>query len=163
MLIGVVHSSHKAEAGEFPSFNLSDMRTASHAKARPGFSLIFPINAQGVVCRRGTFIVPFITALVSADTGVDYYALAVQRKLVTEYIAMTMARLIIGPKRATVKNQAASRSRVPNHRIPRFLQNAHFRASDCRYLDRSEEHTSELQSRFDLVCRRLLENKNKYT
>src|SRR5699024_11921051 len=27
-------------------------------------------------------------------------------------------------------------------------------------LPRSEEHTSELQSRFDLVCRLLLENKN---
>src|SRR5699024_9131147 len=27
--------------------------------------------------------------------------------------------------------------------------------------ERSEEHTSELQSRFDLVCRLLLENKNK--
>src|SRR5699024_12517757 len=29
--------------------------------------------------------------------------------------------------------------------------------------DRSEEHTSELQSRFDLVCRLLLEKKNKKT
>src|SRR5699024_12801403 len=28
-------------------------------------------------------------------------------------------------------------------------------------LQRSEEHTSELQSRFDLVCRLLLEKKNK--
>src|SRR5207249_7622403 len=28
---------------------------------------------------------------------------------------------------------------------------------------RSEEHTSELQSRFDLVCRLLLEKKNKNT
>src|SRR5699024_11994079 len=27
--------------------------------------------------------------------------------------------------------------------------------------DRSEEHTSELQSRFDLVCRLLLEKKNR--
>src|SRR5699024_11995908 len=27
-------------------------------------------------------------------------------------------------------------------------------------MDRSEEHTSELQSRFDLVCRLLLEKKN---
>src|SRR5699024_12215478 len=27
--------------------------------------------------------------------------------------------------------------------------------------DRSEEHTSELQSRFEIVCRLLLENKNK--
>src|SRR5438067_4292889 len=32
-------------------------------------------------------------------------------------------------------------------------------ASGCRA--RSEEHTSELQSRFDLVCRLLLEKKNK--
>src|SRR5699024_5642176 len=29
--------------------------------------------------------------------------------------------------------------------------------------ERSEEHTSELQSRFDLVCRLLLENKNQNT
>src|SRR5699024_11258836 len=29
------------------------------------------------------------------------------------------------------------------------------------FLPRSEEHTSELQSRFDLVCRLLLEKKNK--
>src|SRR5207249_5485295 len=28
--------------------------------------------------------------------------------------------------------------------------------------DRSEEHTSELQSRFDLVCRLLLEKKNPF-
>src|SRR5699024_12382839 len=32
-----------------------------------------------------------------------------------------------------------------------------FRLTRCR----SEEHTSELQSRFDLVCRILLEKKNK--
>src|SRR5699024_12493300 len=31
------------------------------------------------------------------------------------------------------------------------------------YPDRSEEHTSELQSRFDLVCRLLLEKKNNKT
>src|SRR5699024_12672170 len=30
----------------------------------------------------------------------------------------------------------------------------------CDRSDRSEEHTSELQSRFDLVCRLLLEKKN---
>src|SRR5437868_14095985 len=30
-----------------------------------------------------------------------------------------------------------------------------------RAIPRSEEHTSELQSRFDLVCRLLLEKKNK--
>src|SRR5437868_13317322 len=31
----------------------------------------------------------------------------------------------------------------------------------ARFTNRSEEHTSELQSRFDLVCRLLLEKKNK--
>src|SRR5207249_10005997 len=31
------------------------------------------------------------------------------------------------------------------------------------YYHRSEEHTSELQSRFDLVCRLLLEKKHKKT
>src|SRR5437868_14261607 len=30
-----------------------------------------------------------------------------------------------------------------------------------KHMDRSEEHTSELQSRFDLVCRLLLEKKKK--
>src|SRR5437868_12880348 len=33
-------------------------------------------------------------------------------------------------------------------------------AGICPKLGRSEEHTSELQSRFDLVCRLLLEKKN---
>src|SRR5699024_12024211 len=33
---------------------------------------------------------------------------------------------------------------------------------EIRFGTRSEEHTSELQSRFDLVCRLLLEKKKKY-
>src|SRR5699024_12414136 len=37
---------------------------------------------------------------------------------------------------------------------------AHRVAIQC-VITRSEEHTSELQSRFDLVCRLLLEKKNK--
>src|SRR2546428_8799409 len=32
----------------------------------------------------------------------------------------------------------------------------------CLYAHRSEEHTSELQSRSDLVCRLLLENKRQH-
>src|SRR5699024_12018950 len=35
-------------------------------------------------------------------------------------------------------------------------------SSSQQYYLRSEEHTSELQSRFDLVCRLLLEKKNFY-
>src|SRR5699024_4233209 len=41
---------------------------------------------------------------------------------------------------------------------PRTQTTAYFRTND---VNRSEEHTSELQSRFDLVCRLLLEKKNK--
>src|SRR3712207_8198011 len=41
-----------------------------------------------------------------------------------------------------------------------FVQNGYIRAS-MRKLSRSEEHTSELQSRQYLVCRLLLEKKNK--
>src|SRR5699024_11555970 len=37
-----------------------------------------------------------------------------------------------------------------------------YEASRLSYI-RSEEHTSELQSRFDLVCRLLLEKKNTHT
>src|SRR5699024_11988857 len=46
----------------------------------------------------------------------------------------------------------AARDNKKTRIIPRHLQ-----------LARSEEHTSELQSRFDLVCRLLLENKKKQT
>src|SRR5437868_11481710 len=44
--------------------------------------------------------------------------------------------------------------RQPAHQLPRLDDRV--RAERC---SRSEEHTSELQSRFDLVCRLLLEKK----
>src|SRR5207248_6170265 len=44
-----------------------------------------------------------------------------------------------------------------------LLRRAHLRLVDGARLERSEEHTSELQSPYDLVCRLLLEKKkNKY-
>src|SRR6266513_5598821 len=46
----------------------------------------------------------------------------------------------------------SSRPRVPGQRLT-------VRLSQLRGTGRSEEHTSELQSRFDLVCRLLLEKK----
>src|SRR5437868_12995819 len=45
-------------------------------------------------------------------------------------------------------------------RAPLNLQRIPFTSSAVAFL-RSEEHTSELQSRFDLVCRLLLEKKKK--
>src|SRR5438874_3755108 len=48
--------------------------------------------------------------------------------------------------RVRARNGRSRRRRVGRHRLPR---------------QRSEEHTSELQSRRDLVCRLLLEKKKK--
>src|SRR5207249_7889475 len=44
---------------------------------------------------------------------------------------------------------------------PEVLEQAQSEGSLAELLARSEEHTSELQSRFDLVCRLLLEKKKK--
>src|SRR5207249_11780495 len=49
----------------------------------------------------------------------------------------------------------------PGERRFRQLQRSIFAAAGF-LLPRSEEHTSELQSRFDLVCRLLLEKKKIY-
>src|SRR5699024_11435339 len=44
--------------------------------------------------------------------------------------------------------------------LPKFEPHLVHIHTDCSFL-RSEEHTSELQSRFDLVCRLLLEKKKQ--
>src|SRR5699024_12054180 len=51
----------------------------------------------------------------------------------------------------------------PPHSLATFCRAFHVPLEDSELvIDRSEEHTSELQSRFDLVCRLLLEKKYKY-
>src|SRR5207249_1959509 len=60
----------------------------------------------------------------------------------------------------------AHRRRLRNAQGKRFAKPAHFNPCGCNVLQmhsamaRSEDHTSELQSRFDIVCRLLLEKKN---
>src|SRR5437870_10840632 len=51
--------------------------------------------------------------------------------------------------------------RVPQHLSPSRLDPLHRRRGDAPRPSRSEEHTSELQSRGHLVCRLLLEKKNQ--
>src|SRR5699024_12576336 len=52
--------------------------------------------------------------------------------------------------------------RIAQGRVPARLQDKEIYLLDLTALvARSEEHTSELQSRFDLVCRLLLEKKKK--
>src|SRR2546421_1693286 len=53
-----------------------------------------------------------------------------------------------------------ARNRAAGHRDPsRAVEVLHVEVLDA--VERSEEHTSELQSRSDLVCRLLLEKKKK--
>src|SRR5699024_12413247 len=55
-----------------------------------------------------------------------------------------------------------SRRRSPSARGTWTLRHRRRRARPSRSAPRSEEHTSELQSRFDLVCRLLLEKKKEH-
>src|SRR2546421_742238 len=56
--------------------------------------------------------------------------------------------------------EAETRQRVPERYVPGIAHVAGVTPQDDRH-PRSEEHTSELQSRSDLVCRLLLEKKKK--
>src|SRR5699024_11798387 len=68
----------------------------------------------------------------------------------------------ICPGRRTCRRQKRRGSILLRSALTR--QRRSFRVLICpwRRGTRSEEHTSELQSRFDLVCRLLLEKKKKY-
>src|SRR5690349_23949523 len=75
--------------------------------------------------------------------------------------ALPILRIADRPPRPSARN-AASAKCSPAHagtiakRRPRSIQPA-----PVSYAKRSEEHTSELQSRRDLVCRLLLEKKKR--
>src|SRR5438067_10701244 len=64
-------------------------------------------------------------------------------------------------RRRTPNYSRRIRGRVGGASLRRCQPRANRRPADWPYHDRSEEHTSELQSRFDLVCRLLLEKKNR--
>src|SRR5438067_5669866 len=63
---------------------------------------------------------------------------------------------------AASPHRPASRRRDPSDSAPHSAR-APPTPNEVRNPTRSEEHTSELQSRFDLVCRLLLEKKKKKT
>src|SRR2546422_8531254 len=59
------------------------------------------------------------------------------------------------------RGEERGRRRPPARRRRRALRQDERAALSCRLAERSEEHTSELQSRLHLVCRLLLEKKKK--
>src|SRR5699024_12148005 len=76
-------------------------------------------------------------------------------------------RLIMIPIEKTVKMSNQISFRIPSlwreelNFIQGNIAKIHIRNNAILINARSEEHTSELQSRFDLVCRLLLEKKKK--
>src|SRR5690349_24002656 len=60
-----------------------------------------------------------------------------------------------------ISSSSSTRSR-PSRRRPRSRARWATSCRACRRASRSEEHTSELQSRRDLVCRLLLEKKKMH-
>src|SRR5207302_8275641 len=70
---------------------------------------------------------------------------------------------IFSTSRSSMPRSAASRSRTPRNRAPvrSTERNSAPTRSTRSNRERSEEHTSELQSRENLVCRLLLEKKKK--
>src|SRR2546430_3541048 len=72
--------------------------------------------------------------------------------------------MIRRPPRSTLSPYTTLfRSKVPAHDEGRSLYGHAGPCRTDRAPDRSEEHTSELQSQSNLVCRLLLEKKNKLT
>src|SRR5699024_12436406 len=60
-----------------------------------------------------------------------------------------------------INNFPSISSLIRDGKSPEVILELLFEDAKLRILERSEEHTSELQSRFDLVCRLLLEKKKK--
>src|SRR5699024_12639758 len=86
----------------------------------------------------------------SSDLGITPY-----HSSFTFFMFKTEAVRAIGPPQGTIFIIAALKASNKSNRY-RFIFKALYSGNNA---GRSEEHTSELQSRFDLVCRLLLERK----
>src|SRR3712207_8714473 len=67
----------------------------------------------------------------------------------------------VGEQEAVLEHHAHGRPQLVDGQVPDVAP-AHPHGAGRDVVERSEEHTSELQSRQYLVCRLLLEKKNKY-
>src|SRR5699024_12697991 len=104
----------------------------------------------------------FISLLFSHSRSIAPRALhSFPTRRSSDLAPITAITAIHGPqpmvRRSSRPRPKPSRRSTPE-RIPRPIS-----ARTAPEIQRSEEHTSELQSRFDLVCRLLLEKKKKLT
>src|SRR5205807_5941433 len=110
-------STHKTHSGGFTRVDSADTGPAPHAKARPDFSLIFSIDANRVVRCCGTLITSLGARLVSTHAGVNHHPLSMEGKLVTQNVAVTVARLIVRSQGTTVEDQRATGLEAANHTV----------------------------------------------
>src|SRR2546430_13630234 len=89
------------------------------------------------------------------------------RSTLFSYTTLFRSRIVVSRHRVKLLDLAGChqmhRAQVPQSRAQGFLGSRGERGpgSVAQELGRSEEHTSELQSQSNLVCRLLLEKKNK--
>src|SRR5690606_40653194 len=90
--------------------------------------------------------------------------LDVSRYIVDTKATVRQAAAVFGVSKSTVHKDVTERLPRVNKELARKVQKVLARNKAERHIRggeaRSEEHTSELQSREKLVCRLLLENKN---
>src|SRR5699024_11282527 len=94
-----------------------------------------------------SYLQPLPSSPTPRSSDLDFADLAPQHMVANTVAAAALARAVDVPPAAI--QQAIRGYALTEHRIQPVAK-----------ADRSEEHTSELQSRFDLVCRLLLEQKN---
>src|SRR5690606_41602540 len=125
---------------------LMDLRAVTERQDRPGNWLSLPISGRKLRCLR-----------ITHRLGRMQRAGDVNHQLVAEGAYTASGRECQGPGRQTMIKILRT-SCAPLRRDPDPGE----QSSCCRQpFIRSEEHTSELQSRENLVCRLLLEKKKK--
>src|SRR5699024_11639715 len=90
----------------------------------------------------------------------DYLPLGHPQVRATAYAVIAWYEWALGGSTMAENYALAAIELEPEHRLSQLITHAVVNGLVPRWL-RSEEHTSELQSRFDLVCRLLLEKKKQ--
>src|SRR5699024_12661486 len=107
----------------------------------PASPASYPVLLGGVRHRPRTRLVPY-TTLFRSEGGME-------------------EDLVEQPERTAQQGDPQAHRR--RRHLPQPRRGDQTRRRGARRTARSEEHTSELQSRFDLVCRLLLEKRNSTT
>jgi len=115
-----VLSAREADPLDLAHRQPPDAWPAPDAKPAPDLSLLFAVDSQGIVCRRGMLVVTLWPPLVSADPRINHHALAIQRQFVTQNVAVSMTGLVVGAERPRVEYKATPRVNVTDNGVTRI-------------------------------------------